>query len=130
MGLTHVTSQSIGSLDYSGYFTTRSFWSILAPSDQWLRHRNSGESELNRSASEYTNLPTVNWQNMKYGVARISVYAMKSSPIRVIFGPESIEPILGVIALESAGFMVDPKNQTLTKAASASPEEGSSGYGC
>ena len=34
---------------------------------------------------------------------------------RVIFGPDGSEPILGVIALESAGFTVDPKNQTLTR---------------
>ena len=36
-------------------------------------------------------------------------------PVRIIFGPDSSEPILGVIALESAGFIVDPKNQTLRK---------------
>lgn len=36
-------------------------------------------------------------------------------PARIIFGPDGCEPILGVIALESAGFMVDPRNQTLTR---------------
>ena len=36
-------------------------------------------------------------------------------PIRIIFGPDDSKPLLGVIALESAGFMVDPKNQTLRK---------------
>ena len=34
---------------------------------------------------------------------------------RILFGPDLSEPILGVIALESAGFIVDPKNQTLRK---------------
>src|SRR5215216_875407 len=29
-------------------------------------------------------------------------------PTRVIFGPDESEPILGVIALETAGFIVDP----------------------
>ena len=33
----------------------------------------------------------------------------------IIFGPENTEPILGVIALEGAGFSVDPKNQVLHK---------------
>jgi len=33
----------------------------------------------------------------------------------IIFGPENTEPILGVIALEGAGFIVDPKNQVLRK---------------
>jgi hypothetical protein len=31
----------------------------------------------------------------------------------IIFGPENAEPILGVLALEGAGFIVDPKSQTL-----------------
>jgi hypothetical protein len=33
----------------------------------------------------------------------------------ITFGPEDSEPLLGVIALEAAGFMVDPSNQTLRK---------------
>lgn len=33
----------------------------------------------------------------------------------VLFGPENAEPLLGVLALESAGFLIDPKNQRLTK---------------
>ena len=34
---------------------------------------------------------------------------------RVIFGPDNAKPILGVIALELAGFIVDPGNQKLKK---------------
>jgi clan AA aspartic protease len=33
----------------------------------------------------------------------------------IIFGPDGTEPLLGVIALESAGFLVDPKSQSLRK---------------
>jgi hypothetical protein len=36
-------------------------------------------------------------------------------PTRIIFGPDDIEPILGVVALEEAGFIVDPPNQRLRK---------------
>jgi clan AA aspartic protease len=36
-------------------------------------------------------------------------------PTRIIFGPDDIEPLLGKIALESAGYVVDPKNQTIRK---------------
>src|SRR5689334_17838132 len=32
-------------------------------------------------------------------------------PARIIFGPDDSEPLLGVVALETAGFIVDPKNQ-------------------
>jgi hypothetical protein len=34
---------------------------------------------------------------------------------KVIFGPEGVEPILGVIALESAGVTVDPVAKTLRR---------------
>jgi len=34
---------------------------------------------------------------------------------RVIFGPDSCEPILGVTALESTGIMVDPRTHALRR---------------
>ena len=34
---------------------------------------------------------------------------------RVIFGPDDVEPILGVTALESTGVVVDPKHRTLKR---------------
>ena len=34
---------------------------------------------------------------------------------RVLFGPDNCEPILGVTALESAGFQVDPVSQCLKR---------------
>lgn len=34
---------------------------------------------------------------------------------RVIFGPEGVEPILGVTALESTGVELNPKDQTLKR---------------
>ena len=34
---------------------------------------------------------------------------------RVIFGPDTVEPILGVTALESVGITVDPTNRTLKR---------------
>ena len=34
---------------------------------------------------------------------------------RIIFGPDDVEPILGVTALESVGILVDPANKTLKR---------------
>jgi clan AA aspartic protease len=34
---------------------------------------------------------------------------------RVIFGPDEVEPLLGVTALESVGITVDPANRTLKR---------------
>jgi len=53
-------------------------------------------------------------QEFEVGEARISFWD-ESLLTRVIFGPDGSEPILGVIELERAGFMVDPKSQTLTR---------------
>ena len=40
--------------------------------------------------------------------------------VKFVFGPEDAEPILGAIALEAAGFVVDPINQSLRRLAARS----------
>ena len=50
----------------------------------------------------------------QYGFAEIQLLG-ELTVSEIIFGPEDTEPILGVIALEAAGFIVDPKNQKLRK---------------
>jgi clan AA aspartic protease len=45
-------------------------------------------------------------------------------PTRILFGPDDSEPILGVIALESAGFIVDPMSRTLRKLAALPLKKG------
>lgn len=49
-----------------------------------------------------------------FGLAEIEFMGELTSG-RVIFGPEEAEPLLGVTALESAGFMVDPTTQRLKR---------------
>jgi hypothetical protein len=34
---------------------------------------------------------------------------------RIVFGPDDVEPILGVTALESVGITIDPTNRTLKR---------------
>lgn len=53
-------------------------------------------------------------QNYQFGLAEIG-FMNEVTAGRVIFGPEGVEPILGVTALESAGITVDPANQTLRR---------------
>src|SRR5215212_9239490 len=50
----------------------------------------------------------------EYGIAELRFMGQVIGT-RIIFGPDGNEPILGVVALEQAGFIVDPKNQTLRK---------------
>ena len=53
-------------------------------------------------------------QEYEYGLAKLW-FMNELIATNIIFGPENTEPILGVIALEEAGYIVDPKNQTLRK---------------
>ncbi len=49
-----------------------------------------------------------------FGLARIE-FMGEITAGRVIFGPEGIEPFLGVTALEAGGVTIDPTTQTLRK---------------
>jgi clan AA aspartic protease len=53
---------------------------------------------------------------------------------KVVFGPEDTEPLLGAMALEYAGFVVDPSSQTLRRLGTRSlkkarPDRPSAGSG-
>jgi predicted aspartyl protease len=50
----------------------------------------------------------------EYGLAELR-FMGEITCAEIIFGPEKTEPILGVFALEAAGYLVDPKNETLRK---------------
>jgi clan AA aspartic protease len=50
----------------------------------------------------------------EYGIAKMT-FMGEVVATRILFGPDNCEPLLGVIALESAGFLVDPTNQKLSK---------------
>src|ERR1041384_7590679 len=59
-------------------------------------------------------LATGELQDFEVGYAELS-FMGDTIQTRVIFGPDDTEPILGAIALELAGFVVDPTNETLRK---------------
>lgn len=50
----------------------------------------------------------------QFGLAQIEIMGEITAG-RVIFGPDDAEPLLGVTALESVGFTIDPANQTLKR---------------
>lgn len=112
MGLTHVP------VTVSNLFTSESFTAEflidtgasepMVPADELKK---IGIQPTGKRGYEMAN---GQWAEFEVGEARVSFWD-ETFPIRIIFGPDGTEPILGVIALESAGIMVDPKNQTLTK---------------
>ena len=50
----------------------------------------------------------------EYGLAEMR-FMDEVVATHIVFGPDDIQPLLGVIALESAGFIVDPSSQRLIK---------------
>ena len=53
-------------------------------------------------------------EEFEHGIAQIS-FINENAWTDIIFGPEDTEPILGVITLEIAGYIVDPESQTIRK---------------
>jgi predicted aspartyl protease len=53
-------------------------------------------------------------QEFSFGIAQIE-FMGEITAGRVIFGPEGTEPILGVIALQSVGIIVDPRTESLKR---------------
>jgi len=53
-------------------------------------------------------------EDFEFGFAEISLLEERTVG-HVLFGPESAEPLLGVITLQAAGLVVDPKNETVRK---------------
>lgn len=51
---------------------------------------------------------------LPYGFARVSFMGSETVS-KVIFGEDDVEPILGVVALESTGIGVDPITRTLRR---------------
>ncbi len=53
-------------------------------------------------------------QEYAFGIAQIE-FMGEITAGRMIFGPDDVEPFLGVTALEAAGVTIDPTTQTLKK---------------
>ncbi|MBI5209459.1 MAG: clan AA aspartic protease [Elusimicrobia bacterium] len=73
--------------------------------------KKAGIREEGRDAYELANGQPVEYA---YGFARVSFMGSETI-VRIIFGPEGTEPILGVVALEDVGIAVDPVSRTLKK---------------
>jgi predicted aspartyl protease len=50
----------------------------------------------------------------RFGLAQIEVMGEVTAG-RVIFGPDGVEPILGVTVLESIGLIIDPTSHSLRR---------------
>ena len=112
MGLTHVVvrlfnAPSQGTYDADFHVDTGAM-DTMAPGSALKK---IGIQPIGKDIYELANGEVVEWE---YGNAEME-FMGTVVPMRIVFGPDNSEPILGVVALEMAGFMVDPKNQTLRK---------------
>ena len=112
MGLTHVAVSLLNSDSKSTYnadfLVDTGAWDTMAPASELKK------IGIKPDGKDFFELANGELVEFEYGVAKLK-FMNVTTGIRILFGPESCEPILGVVALESAGFIVDPKNQTLRK---------------
>src|ERR1043165_5983556 len=80
----------------------------MAPRDELIK---AGIKPEGKAAYELANGEPY---EVEFGFARISFMGNETIS-QVIFGPEGVEPILGALALESVGIVVDPVTMTLKK---------------
>ena len=73
--------------------------------------RKIGIKAVGRMAYELADGSRVEYE---FGLAEISFMGEVTAG-RVIFGPDEVEPLLGVTALESVGIVIDPSNRTLKR---------------
>ena len=112
MGLTHVAVKlrSFGSLDefQAKFLVDTRATDSLVPAAALSQ---IGIQPIGKMRYE---LADGNIHEFEFGLAEIS-FMNETTAGRVIFGPDGVEPILGVTALESAGIVVDPVSRTLKR---------------
>lgn len=112
MGLTHVAVRLFNSASPDTYeadfLVDTGAMDTMAPASDLKK---LGIQPLGTDLYELANGQLVEFE---YGNAELR-FMNQIVPIRIVFGPDGSKPILGVVALETAGFIVDPRNQTLRK---------------
>ena len=112
MGLTHVSVKlaRVGSTDTynADFLVDRGSMDSMAPASEL---RKIGIEPVGKRLYEFANGEI---QEYEHGLAQVS-FMNETTWTDIIFGPENSQPILGVITLEIAGFIVDPKNEKLRR---------------
>ena len=113
MGITHVTAliwnlAKQGSPYEAEFLVDTGAIDCLAPRDALLA---AGVTPERKAVYELANGEPVEFE---VGFARIA-FLGDETVAQVIFGPPDAEPILGVVALENTGLVVDPVTQTIKR---------------
>lgn len=113
MGLTHVTVSlkvpgSSNGVFSSLFLVDAGATDSMAPASELAK---IGVHPVGRMAYDLADGSVVEYP---FGLAQIE-FMGEITAGRVIFGPDDVEPILGVTALESVGITIDPTTQTLKR---------------
>jgi clan AA aspartic protease len=112
MGLTHVAVRLFNSnsqdIYEANFLVDTGATDTMAPA---FELKKIGIQPIGKDLYELANGELVEFE---HGSAELT-FMGEVVPMRIVFGPDDRKPILGVIALEAAGFIVDPKNETLRK---------------
>jgi clan AA aspartic protease len=115
MGLTHVTAQ-VADLAQQGtpfvgeFLVDTGSIDCLVPGDALLA---AGIQPEGKAVYELANGQPIEYE---YGFARVA-FMGQETVAQIIFGPSGAEPILGVVALENTGHVVDPVTKGLKRLA-------------
>ncbi|MBM4037004.1 MAG: clan AA aspartic protease [Planctomycetes bacterium] len=113
MGVTHVTVRvtdigQAGTPYEDEFVVDTGAVHCLAPAE---RLRAAGVQPEGKDVYTLANGEAVEYE---YGFARLKFLGM-DAVARIIFGPAKAEPLLGVLALEDAGIVVDPRTHELKR---------------
>jgi predicted aspartyl protease len=114
MGLTHITVKISALADKSAtpfeaeFLVDTGSIDCLAPAEKL---RAAGVHPEGKRVYELANRQPVEYE---YGFARVAFFG-DETVAQVIFGPPNVEPILGVVALENTGVVIDPVTRDLKR---------------
>ena len=113
MGLTHVTVRisklaTVNGAYEADFLVDTGATGSLAPAAEL---RKAGIQPVGKTAYELANGVV---EEYEFGLAEMS-FMGEITAGRIIFGPDNVEPILGVTALESVGITIDPATRTLKR---------------
>ena len=113
MGLTYVTTVIKASQDSEKKYESE-FLVDTGATDSMASGKDLIKSGIKPVAKTVYELANGDIVEYPFGLAVIE-FLGEITAGRIIFGPDDIQPILGVTALESVGILVDSANQTLKR---------------
>lgn len=114
MGLTRiaVTVRKFGSEEEASY--TATFLVDTGAIDSMIPASELKKLGVEPERTEFYEMASGTLEEFDLGYAYLE-FLGKRIPGQIMFGPDDAEPILGVLALETAGFVVDPVAERLKK---------------